>query len=109
MGGVIVDGTFRHRADRDSFADSFGSAAPVLFIECRAPRSVLRHRAGLRQHDPMRVSDADEAVLAREAGVFEPLDEVPARAHVALRTDRPVDEIVNDALALLDQRLPMPH
>jgi predicted kinase len=107
--GVIVDGTFRHRADRDSFADSFDGAAPVLFIECRAPRSVLRHRAGLRQRDPMHVSDADEAVVAREAGVFDPLDEVPARAHVALRTDRPVDEIVNDALALLDQRLPMPH
>jgi aminoglycoside phosphotransferase family enzyme/predicted kinase len=103
--GAIIDGTFRLRADRESFAASFGAAAPVLFIECRAPLPVRRRRAGLRARDPMRASDADEAVVAHETIAWEPLDEVTANAHIALRSDRPVDEMVDDALALLDQRL----
>ena len=44
-GGALVDATFRHRADRDAFADAFGDAAPLLFVECRAPARVLA-RAG---------------------------------------------------------------
>jgi hypothetical protein len=51
------------------------------------------------------VSDADVVVALREQRAWEPLDEVPAAAHVALRTDRRLDDIVGDALALLDRRL----
>lgn len=103
--GAIVDATFRHLADRQSFAAGFGMARPPLFIECQAPRSVLAERAGHRSADPQHVSDADVAVTLREQRAWEPLDEVPAAAHIALRTDRRLDEIVGDALALLDRRL----
>jgi hypothetical protein len=51
------------------------------------------------------VSDADVTIALREQRAWEPLDEVPAPAHIALRTDRRLDEIVGDALALLDRRL----
>jgi hypothetical protein len=52
-----------------------------------------------------RVSDADVSVVLREQQAWEPLDEVPGRAHLALRTDRSIREIVGDVLALLDRRL----
>jgi len=103
--GAIIDATFRHRVDRQTFADAFGEAGPVLFIECQAPRSVLAQRAERRAHDSARVSDADVGVVLREQGVWEPLEEVPARAHIAIRTDRDVEQVVGDALALLDRRL----
>ncbi len=104
-GGAIVDATFRHLADRQAFAAAFAAAAPVLFIECRAPRSVLLERAARRARERHRVSDADAAIVLREQHAWEPLDEVRASAHVALRTDRPIREILGDVLALLDRRL----
>jgi aminoglycoside phosphotransferase family enzyme/predicted kinase len=103
--GAIVDATFRHLADRQVFGSAFGSAASLLFIECQAPRSVLAQRAARREHDRERVSDADVAIVLREQQTWEPLDELLANAHLALRTDRPLEEIVGDVLALLDRRL----
>ncbi|MGI8903409.1 MAG: AAA family ATPase [Solirubrobacteraceae bacterium] len=103
--GALVDATFRHLTDRQAFASAFGATAPLLFIECQAPRSVLAQRAAQREHDRERVSDADLAVVLRERERWESLDEVPANAHVALRTDRPLEELVGDVLALLDRRL----
>lgn len=103
--GAIVDATFRHLSDRDAFASAFGAVAPLLFVECQAPRPVLAERAAHRDHDPERESDADLAIVIREQEAWEPLDELRASAHVALRTDRPMDEIVGDLLALLDRRL----
>jgi aminoglycoside phosphotransferase family enzyme/predicted kinase len=93
--GAIVDATFRHLADRQAFTSALGAAAP-LFIECQAPRAILAERAACRGSDPHRVS---------ELGSWEPLDEVAATAHLALRTDRPLEHIVGDVLALLDRRL----
>ena len=77
----------------------------MLFIECQAPGPVLAQRAADREHDPNRVSDAGLAVVLREQSTWEPLDEVPGRAHLIVRTDRPVEELTADVLALLDRRL----
>jgi aminoglycoside phosphotransferase family enzyme/predicted kinase len=104
-GGAIVDATFRHRADRDDFAAAFAGAAPLLYIECRAPAAVLAQRAIRRDREPARVSDADLRVVTREASSWEPLDEVAPQAHLTLRADRRVEEIVADVLGLLDQRI----
>jgi aminoglycoside phosphotransferase family enzyme/predicted kinase len=104
--GAIVDATFRHRADRRVFAAAFGStAAGLLFVECQAPGRVLAERAAARDRDRLRASDADVHIVRRERHSCEPLEEVPASAHVALRTDRPLQETLGDVLALLDRRL----
>jgi aminoglycoside phosphotransferase family enzyme/predicted kinase len=104
-GGAIVDGTFRHLADREAFASGLDAAVPRLFIECVVPRTLLAERAARRERDPGRVPDADLKVVIRELDTWEPLDEVPARAHLMVRTDRPIEEMVGDVLALLDRRL----
>jgi uncharacterized protein len=104
-GGALVDATFRHRADRDAFAQGFDGSAPLLFVECHAPAAVLAERAALREHRAERVSDATPAVVARESAAWEPLDEVPPEAHVTLRSDRSVETMVADLGALLDGRI----
>ena len=104
-GGAIVDATFRHLADREAFDLAFGAAAPLIFVECQAPRSVLCERAVSREHDPKRVSDADHLVVAREQASWEPLDEISGGRHLILRTDRASDDMAGDVLALLDLRL----
>jgi uncharacterized protein len=104
-GGALVDATFRHRADRDAFAQAFENAAPLLFVECRAPARVLAERAGLRDRQPRRVSDASLSVVLRERSSWEPLDELRPEAHVSLRSDRPVEAQLADLLALLDRRI----
>jgi hypothetical protein len=103
-GGAVIDATFRHRADREAFRSSFASSS-LLFVECLAPRPVLCERAAARQRDHRRVSDADLSVVIREQAAWDRLDEVAADAHLSLRTDRPVAEIVADVMALLDRRL----
>ncbi len=104
-GGVVVDATFRRREDRAAFADGFAAAAPSVFVQCTVPAAVVAERAALRQRDPARVSDATPEIAAREASRWTPLDEVPATAHLSLRTDRSVEAIVADVVALLDERL----
>ena len=100
-GGALVDATFRHRADRDAFRN----AAPLLFVECRAPARVLAERAAQRDRKPGRVSDASLSVVMRESSTWEPLDELPAEAHVTLRSDRRVEAQLEDLRALLDRRI----
>ena len=104
-GGALVDATFRHRADREAFADAFGAAAPLLFVECKAPARVLAQRAARRDRQPTRVSDASLSVVMREASAWEPLDELAPEAHVTLRSDRPVEAQLEDLRALLDRRI----
>jgi predicted kinase len=94
------------RAERDAFAGAFADAAPLLFVECRAPLRVLLHRAAARERDAGRVSDATADVVRRESERWEALDEVDAEAHVVLRTDRPVEDTLADLAALLDRRAP---
>ena len=96
---------FRHRADREAFADAFGAAAPLLFVECQAPMRELAERAALRDHQPTRVSDASLSVVMRESSAWEPLDELAPEAHVTLRSDRPAEAQLEDLRALLDRRI----
>ena len=104
-GGALVDATFRHRTDRDTFTAAFADAAPLLFVECRAPARVLAERAAQRDIRPGRVSDASLPIVLRESSSWEPLDELAPEAHVTLRTDRPVEAQLEDLRALLDRRI----
>jgi hypothetical protein len=78
-GGAIVDAPLARRSDRDAFAAGLARATPSLFIECRAP--------------------------AAPPGPWEPLDEIAADAHLALRTDRRTEAVLADILGLLDERI----
>jgi aminoglycoside phosphotransferase family enzyme/predicted kinase len=102
--GTIVDATFRHHTDRDAFRASFAGAAPLLFVQCVCPVSVLAYRAAARQGDPTTISDASPQVVMSERDKFDPLDEVPAADHLVLRSDRRPDAILAQLSAALDLR-----
>lgn len=89
--GVIVDATFRRKTDRAAFADAFADAAPVLFVECRAPRAVLLERARAREREGGRVSDATVEVVRRARW-----DPIRSAKPVVVRTDRPVDVLASE-------------
>ena len=95
-GGVVVDGTFRRRCDRDAFGAAFGAAAEPVFVECRAPRASLVSRAAARTAGE---SDAGPTQVLEQLATFEPLDEVAAARHLAVRTDRGVEELSLEAEA----------
>ena len=101
--GAIVDATFRRSAHRAAFAETFGGQA--LFVECLAPAAVVAERAARRELDPERVSDATAEIAALQWAEFEPLDEVAPAAHLALRTDRQVDELLAELEAWIDARV----
>jgi predicted kinase len=105
-GGAVVDATFGKRHRRMALADSLrGSGARVLFIECRAPESVLRKRAAGRERSPERGSDATWTIIGRQIEEFEPLEEVPARDHLVLRTDRPIEEASAEVEAFIGRAI----
>ena len=108
-GSVVVDATFRRRSERDAFRDGLGAGPPAVFVECRAPRDVVRRRAAERLADPDRVSDATPDIALRQHDAFEPFDEVPATGHVTVRSDLPVDALVEEVGDALDRRLPRRH
>lgn len=105
-GGAIVDATFRHAADRAAFRGALGRpAAPLVFVECVAPPDVLLARARAREGDPAVVTDAGPAEVKRLAGDWEGLTDVPPGRHVIVRSDRLVDDVLDDVVAMLDRRL----
>jgi hypothetical protein len=104
--GAVVDATFRRRSHRAAFSEAFGGAA--VFVECRAPRSVVEQRAKAREDDSARVSDATAGIAAAQATEFDPLDEVPAARHLLMRSDRPLEQIVLDLETALDRLAAQP-
>ena len=100
---MVVDATFRRRADRAAFKDGFGSRARVVFVECLAPAHVVAERARARELDPGRISDATVEIAAREGARWEPLDEIDPGSRVALRTDRDVTAVIAELAEVLAQ------
>jgi predicted kinase len=92
--GAIVSATFRRRRDRDAFARGYGGGRAPFFVECWAPRQVVRARALARLREPSRKSGATPEGVELSQREFEPLGEVPAARHLLVRTDRPLEEIV---------------
>jgi predicted kinase len=51
------------------------------------------------------VSDATAEIVEKQLHEVEPLAEVDAERKVVLRTDRPLDEVVDELMSFLDRRL----
>jgi predicted kinase len=105
-GGAIVDATFGQRLRRRVLADAaHRSGARVLFCECRAPEAVLKERATAREQQPERGSDATWDVVRGQIDAFEALEDVPARHHLVLRTDRPFGETLEEVDAFVNRAI----
>lgn len=104
--GAVVDATFGKRERRRALADALRlSGLRVLFCECRAPEAVLKERAAMRERMPERGSDATWDIVTSQIESFEPLDEVPARDQLVIRTDRPIGETLDDVEAFVSRSI----
>jgi aminoglycoside phosphotransferase family enzyme/predicted kinase len=102
--GAVIDATMGDAEARAAFRDGLGQAADsVIYAECRAPREEVESRARARETNRMRESDATVAIAEGLRARFDALDEIPAACHRVLRTDRPVQEIVDDLTTWLDR------
>ncbi len=105
-GGALVDATFRRARDRRAFQGALGDEGEnVVFVECRAPRPVLIDRARARVAGGGSVSDATAEIVEQQLHELEPLAEVDPARRVVLRTDRAMDEVVDELISFLDRRL----
>jgi aminoglycoside phosphotransferase family enzyme/predicted kinase len=103
--GVVVDATFRNRADRDVFCERLPTGTPLLVVECRAPADVLLARADARARQTNGASDAGSEIVRRQLRTHDPLDEFDARDHVLVRADQPAVQLVAAIADALDRRL----
>ena len=90
---AIVDATFLHRADRETFrelSERLGARTTIVF--CDAARETLRARVAARVARGTDASDATLDVLARQLGAFEtPADDEKALVQsIDTDTDPPV-------------------
>lgn len=87
---VILDATYRRRADRQAVAALAGrSGAQAVFVECVVDEATALARIGRRRADPTRTSDSRSEIYFAQRASFEPLDEAPARLH--LDATQPLD------------------
>jgi aminoglycoside phosphotransferase family enzyme/predicted kinase len=105
-GGAIVDATFRRTADREAFRSGLGdNGEQPTYIHCLVPALVADDRARSRERSGAGLSDATAEIARRQRHEWEPLDEVPARSHLLMRTDRPLSSTVDHVEAALDSLL----
>lgn len=82
---VLVDATFLHTADRNTFADVARQAGvPFFILACEAPPDTLRARILHRQQTGNDASEATPDVLAQQLAVVEPLTSAERAVCLAL-------------------------
>jgi aminoglycoside phosphotransferase family enzyme/predicted kinase len=95
---VVIDASFRTvamRAEARRLAERLG--VPFKFVECSAPKDVIRQRLARRESGGAHESDARPNLLDEFERRFEPVTELPSDVHVKLDTSRP-KELTLDAL-----------
>ncbi len=96
---VIIDAAFLRRAERDAMRHLAAEAGVrCRLIECTAPAATLAARIRRRQATQRDASDADEAVLALQQRVAEPL--AADEGAEVLSTDGTLDQLAERVRAL---------
>lgn len=100
---VVLDACFGTRLERDALrALAAHFAAPLLFVECRAPEAVIRERLAARAaRDAVALADW-QAIASRFQADWEDPRELPATNHVLVDTTQPVSAIVTQLCHKLD-------
>ena len=102
--GVIFDATFRRRAERTMAADlAQRLGLGIIFVECRAEKSVVIRRLIDRSSRLDEISDATVEIYLAQLREFEPLDEVPLSSHLIADNDKAHN--VDALLATIEHRI----
>ncbi len=97
-GGVILDATFRRRADRDLAREVAAAAgADCRIIECRLDPETTRQRLETRSKLRDGLSDADWEIYLKQREEFEPIEEADPRHHLRLETKDDIKSVARTA------------
>jgi aminoglycoside phosphotransferase family enzyme/predicted kinase len=105
---VILDATFSRRFDRQrAFALAHKEGAEPVLVECRLPDELALARLMERERSGGSLSDGRAALYPAQKAAFEPIDDLASPRHLVLRTDQPVEALVERVLA--EARFPVPN
>ncbi|MFN2359104.1 MAG: AAA family ATPase [Desulfotignum sp.] len=91
---VILDATCRKQKQRqDMLQLAADNRANIIFVECRCPDREIKARLKNREHQST-VSDARLEHFAAIKKRMDPFDHLSADVHMPVRTDQPLDRIV---------------
>ena len=92
--GVILDGAFLHRWQRDLFRSlAQARGLPFVIVDCNASEDTLRQRVEARARAARDASEADLAVLSRQIDTREALAPEERAVAVAFDTDIPLAQL----------------
>jgi aminoglycoside phosphotransferase family enzyme/predicted kinase len=95
---VILDATCRKLKERrDLLQLSKDASANIIFIECRCPDQEIKNRLKKRERHPS-VSDAGLAHFEDIKNDMDPFDDIPEDMHMPVKTDQPLDRIIETIL-----------
>ena len=104
--GIIVDATFGRRSRREKFTRIAGKhRIPLLALHCSASDAATAKRLDRRAAEGKDISDGRWDIYVAQKADYQPLNEIPARSRLELRTDAPVEKLVADAEVFLLERL----
>ena len=91
---VILDATCRRQKQREDMLQlAADTGANIIFVECRCPDREIKARLKNREHKST-VSDARLEHFAAIKKRMDPFDHLSADLHMPVRTDQPLDRIV---------------
>ncbi len=92
--GVILDGTFHRRAQREAIARLAAKhRAPLAVIHCQSAEEVVEQRLKRRAADGQDLSDGRWEIYLRQKTALEPFEEVSRSAYLPLHTEADVSEL----------------
>jgi len=93
--GVILDGTFVKRSQRDKVsALAHKHHIPLLAIHCMVSDDITQTRLIQRESAGDDVSDGRWEIYVQQKDIFEALDDIPAAVRLELDTDATLDTLV---------------
>jgi len=105
--GVILDGTFVKRSQRDKILSlAHKHRIPLLAIHCMVSDELTQMRLVQRESEGKDVSDGRWEIYVHQKDVFEAFDDIPASARLELDTDATLDTLVIACEKFLRTRLP---
>ncbi|MDT8379354.1 MAG: AAA family ATPase [Desulfotignum sp.] len=95
---VILDATFSRQKERqDMLQLAADTGANIIFVECRCPDKKIKARLKNREHQST-ISDARLEHFAALKKRMDPFDHLPEQVHMPVRTDPPLDRIIETIL-----------
>ena len=106
---VILDASFSGRAMRNrAFELAAIHGAEAYLLECWLPYSEILGRLAERAREGNSISDGRAELLPHQIQRFEQILEAPSDRHLMVRTDRPVEKLVDEVLATPGLRIEPP-